>query len=93
MSSMAVPHTNGIADKLLDEARARVANGTAEDDDRLMLVMEALINRSIAASTNREEFKVKLLGREWTVTELVFSFGFLIAAEAGVGVGLATYLQ
>ena len=85
MSAMSVPHTNGIADKLLDEARARVANGTAKDDDRLMIVMEALSARGIEATNNRAEFKVKLFGRDWTATEMVFGFGFVIAVEIGLG--------
>ena len=83
MSSMSVPHTNGIADKLLDEARARVANGTAEDDDRLMVVMEALSARGIAATLNRKEYKIKILGKEMSINDVVFIFGFLVAGETG----------
>ena len=46
-----------------------------------MLVMEALSNRNIEAFNTRKEFTVRLFGREWTATEMVFGFGFLIAGE------------
>ena len=70
MSSM--KPVNGVAGTLLDEARSRVANGTATDSDRSMLVMEALSNRNIEAFNTRKEFTVRLFGCEWTATEMVF---------------------
>ena len=79
MSSM--QPINGVAGTLLDEARSRVANGTATDTDRLMLVMEALSNQNKEVFGSRAEFSVKLFGRNWTATEMVFGFGFLIAGE------------
>lgn len=83
---MAAPaHTNGMADKLLDQARDRIAKGRATDTDRLMIVMEALSARNLEATNTRKELTIRLFGREWTAAELVFGFGFLIAAEGGLG--------
>ena len=76
-------HENGMADKLLDQARDRLAKGRATDTDRLMIVIEAMSARNLHATTNREEFTVKLFGRSWTATEMVFGFGFLVAIETG----------
>lgn len=78
-------HINGMADKLLDQARDRIAKGRATDTDRLMIVMEALSARNLEATQNRKELTIKLFGREWSAAEMVFGFGFLIAAEGGLG--------
>lgn len=86
MSSTAATHTNGIADKLLDEARARVANGTAEDDDRLMLVMEALSARGIEAAKDHNSLTIRMFGRNWNKIEIGFAFGALLAAKGASGI-------
>lgn len=79
--------TNGLlADALLSQARERLAKGEATEIDRLMLVMEALSKRNLEATNTREEFKVKLFGREWSASEMIFGFGFVIAAEGGLGI-------
>ena len=82
--------TNGFADTIIEQSRAKCANGSATDNDRLIVVMDALTNRGIAATeaardslSNRSEFKVKLFGREWSATEMVFGFGVMFAAETG----------
>ena len=76
-------HTNGLADKLLDQARERVAEGKATDSDKQMIVMEALSARGIMATRERREYKVRILGKELSVTDLIFIFGFLVAGESG----------
>ena len=77
---------NGMADTIIEEARSRVINGKSTQNDRLILVMDALTNRSIAAATNKKEFKIKLFGREWSANEMVFAFGAVMAAEGAAGV-------
>lgn len=83
--SSATMHTNGLADQLLKKARENIADNKASDADRQMIVMEALSARTIAAVSNRKELTIKIFGREWTAAEIVFGFGFLIAAEGGIG--------
>ena len=98
-------HSNGVVNEILDRSRERVADGTATDNDRLITAMEALSERNqremqkLAEHNNEQVQKaieapmvIRMFGRNWSATELVFLFGVTLAGETSLAIVLPQLL-
>lgn len=81
-------HSNGVVSEILDRSRERVADGSANDNDRLIVVMEALNerNRNQMDESLNKPTTIRMFGRNFTMTEIAFLFGATIAGEAGLAI-------